>query len=90
MPGTNVVVDSSTLPVAVSWSRYSGSNCNGEPGEQQGADPGNSDFRYSDADDSWRFNWQTPSVPGSYVVTVSPPGTNDGTSTDSSECVTLK
>ena len=90
LPGTNVVVDSSTLPVAVSWSRYSGSNCSGEPGEQQGADPGNSDFRYSAADNSWRFNWQTPPVPGSYVVTVSPPGTNDGTSTDSSECVTLK
>jgi hypothetical protein len=90
LPGTNVVVESSTLPVAVSWSRYPGNNCNGEPGEQEGADPGNSDFRYSDSDDSWRFNWQTPPVPGSYIVTVSPPGTNDGTSTDSSECVTLK
>ena len=89
-PGTTQVVESSTVSVAVFWSRYSGNNCTGEPGEVQGSDPGNSDFRYSAADNSWRFNWQTPPMPGSYVVTVSPPRTNDGSNTDSSECVTLK
>ena len=86
----NQVIDSSTFSVAVFWSRYSGNNCTGEPGAMEGSDPGNSDFRYSAPDDSWRFNWQTPDIPGSYIVTVSPPRTNDGSNTDSSECVTLK
>lgn len=90
LAGTSQVIDSSAFNVAVFWSRYSGNNCTGTPGTMEGSDSGNSDFRYSTADDSWRFNWQTPNMPGSYVVTVSPPRTNDGSSTDSSECVVLK
>ncbi|MDH3362323.1 MAG: HYR domain-containing protein [Gammaproteobacteria bacterium] len=90
LPGTTTVIDSSTFPVAVFWARYSGNNCTGVAGDMEGFYSGNSDFRYSDADDSWRFNWQTPGIPGSYVVTVSPPRTNDGSNLDSSECVTLK
>ncbi|MGB5331308.1 MAG: HYR domain-containing protein [Woeseiaceae bacterium] len=90
LAGTSQVIDSSAFNVAVFWARYSGNNCTGTPGTMEGSDSGNSDFRYSNADDSWRFNWQTPNMPGSYVVTVSPPRTNDGSNTDSSECVVLK
>ncbi|MGB5449359.1 MAG: hypothetical protein WBM80_10600, partial [Woeseiaceae bacterium] len=88
--GTSQVIDSSAFNVGVFWSRYSGNNCTGTPGTMEGSDSGNSDFRYPNSDDSWRFNWQTPDTKGSYVVTISPPGTNDGSSDDSSECVVLK
>jgi hypothetical protein len=63
----------------VSWlgpypSRTCGGDSNGEGDGFAAEDSGNSDFRYSHSDFSWRLNWQTPLFMGWYKVTISPPG----------------
>ena len=83
-------VDGSSFAVSVDWRKYSGSNCSGSPGDIMGDDSGDSDTRYTFSSNTWQFNWQTPDSAGNYVVTISPPGTNDGSNTDSSACVVLK
>ncbi|MGB5624785.1 MAG: HYR domain-containing protein, partial [Woeseiaceae bacterium] len=73
-------VDSSTIPVRVSWAKMTDSSCTTQdtsiPEESSGLgeDSGNSDFRYSNSSDTWQFSWQTPSLGGYYRLAISPPG----------------
>ena len=87
---TGARIDSSAFPVAVLWRQYMDNNCSTSPGSVSGSDSGNSSTRYSSSSSTWQFSWQTPNITGNFVVTVAPPGTNDGSNTDSSECVVLR
>ncbi len=83
-PVTGERVDTSAIGPMVSWfGPYAGRNCGGVSnglGDGFAAeDAGNSDFRFSFADFSWRLNWQTPLVPGWYRVVVAPPGSDAST-----------
>ena len=76
-------VDTSTFSPMVSWlgpypDRHCGGVSNGEGDGVAAEDSGNSDFRYSNSDFSWRLNWQTPLFAGWYRVTISPPGGDAG------------
>lgn len=75
-------VDSSTVPVRVSWSKMMDSSCLTvdtsvqEESSGLGEDSGNSDFRYTGI---WQFSWQTPELPpgvnsGYYRLSVAPSG----------------
>ena len=73
-------VDSSAIPVRVSWAKMTDASCTTEdtsiPEESSGLgeDSGNSDFRYSFSSDEWQFSWQTPPLIGYYRLAISPPG----------------
>jgi hypothetical protein len=73
-------VDSSAIPVRVSWAKMTGASCTTQdtniPEESSGLgeDSGNSDFRYSFSSDTWQFSWQTPPLDGYYRLAISPPG----------------
>ena len=79
--------DSGGLPVSVSWlGPYATNNCSGPTDNSgSGQDAGSSNFRYSSSQQLWQYSWQTPNLPGSYWLIISPPG-ND----DSRECVNLR
>ena len=78
-------VDSSGFDPSISWSGpFTGARCSGvDTGQGSGEDSGFSDFRFGFP--TWQFSWQTPSMAGSYLVTIDPPGT-----AASSFCATLK
>jgi len=84
-PDTGQPIDSSGIIPSISWSGpFSGPNCTGtNTGTGDGNDSGMSDYRLTGF--TWQFSWQTPDIPGSYYLTISPPGT-----AESSICVTLK
>jgi len=82
-PITEEPVDTSSFSPMVSWlGPYPDKNCGGvSNGDGDGfaaEDSGNSSFRYSFSDNSWRLNWQTPLFAGWYRVTISPPGGDAG------------
>ena len=88
-PDNGQPVASGSISPSVKWrGPYAGRNCAGLPGNIDGEDSGSSGFRYSDSQMTWQYSWQTPGQPGSYVVTISPPGTPLGT--PASACVNLK
>ncbi len=79
-PETGAPVDSGTLSPSTVWfGPFSGNNCSGtNAGTGNGMDAedaGSSNFRYSSSQFLWQYSWQTPALPGSYLLTVSPPGT---------------
>jgi hypothetical protein len=98
--GVTRVVDSSAVDVRVAWTKMIESPP-GEPQcvtpdttdpstdgtSGVGDDSGFSDFRYSASNDTWQFSWQTPSTPGYFKVSVSPPGANV---TEAWECINLR
>lgn len=80
--GTSIRVNTSGLSPLIEWfGPFTDRNCTvGSDGSGDGSaaeDSGNSDFRYSMPDDSWRLNWQTPGQAGYFRVVISPPGAFD-------------
>jgi hypothetical protein len=76
-PATGEVIDSSSFSPVVIWvGPFSKSNCGGvNLDTDSGMDAGNSSYRLTG--NTWQFSWQTPSTPGSYLVSVDPPGTGE-------------
>ena len=73
----NALVDSSAFNVSAVWyGPYPSQDCSGaNPGTGNGTaalDAGSSDFRYSRSKSTWQFSWKTPTLPGSYLLTVRP------------------
>jgi uncharacterized protein YjbI with pentapeptide repeats len=91
---TQQAVDSSTFMVGITWEKASNNSCtNLTPASTDGssfindADSGNSDFRYSDSDDSWQLSWQTPNATGWHKLSISPPG---GGVPEATACIRLR
>jgi len=88
-PTTGLPVASGFIMPSVKWrGPFANRSCSGLPGNVDGEDSGSSGFRYSDSQMTWQYSWQTPGTTGSYVVTITPPGTPLGT--PASACVALK
>ena len=73
-PETGLYVDSSMIVPNIEWTGpFTNNSCTaGNTNAGDGEDAGSSDFRYGFP--TWQFNWQTPPIPGYYLMTVSPPG----------------
>jgi len=88
-------IDSSAIHVAISWAHMADDKCltTPDPLPTDGSstvidtDSGNSDFRYSNSNDTWQFSWQSPDALGPHKVSISPAGANVK---DAWECVYLR
>jgi hypothetical protein len=97
--GVTRVVDSSAVDVRVAWTKMreeqgqeqcitpDATDPNSDGTSGVGDDSGFSDFRYSASNNTWQFSWQTPSTPGYFRVSVSPPGANVK---EAWECINLR
>ncbi len=88
---TGIVVDSGFVTPAISWVGPYASNdstCSGATsGMGSGEDSGSSAMRYSASQRKWQFSWQTPNLPGRYLLVIAPPGAADA---DATACVRLR
>jgi len=82
-------VDASAFSPSASWvGPYEKPGCVNEGADfslGDGNDSGSSSFRWSASKLITQFSWQSPSIPGNYKFTISPPGTSAST-----VCVSLK
>jgi hypothetical protein len=80
-------INSSSLQPSVGWlGPFSSPGCSGPTiGTGNGEDAGSSSFRYTPATFLWQYSWQTPTSPGYYRLTITPPGGDEA-----SICVSLR